>query len=216
MFTGIVQDVGRVASLERRGGDLRMRIAVERLSLASTQPGDSIAVSGVCLTALDIWPADPSADLESRRAASFAADVSNETLSLTTLGVLEVGSRVNLEPALRAGDPLGGHLVSGHVDGLGEVLAIETDARSVRMLFGCPASLARYVARKGSIAIDGVSLTINEVGATEFSVNLIPHTQTVTTLGEFRVGRRVNLEIDQVARYVERLLTSTADRGVDR
>lgn len=198
MFTGIVQDVGRVASLERRGGDLRIRIAVDRLSLASTQPGDSIAVSGVCLTALDLLPA-----------GSFAADVSNETLALTTLGTLEVGSRVNLEPALRAGDPLGGHLVSGHVDGLGEVLDIVADARSVRMRFGCPASLARYVARKGSIAIDGVSLTINEVGDADFSVNLIPHTQTVTTLGEYHVGRRVNLEIDQVARYVERLLTAS-------
>lgn len=198
MFTGIVQDVGRVASLERRGGDLRIRIAVDQLSLASTQPGDSIAVSGVCLTALDLLPA-----------GSFAADVSNETLALTTLGTLEVGSRVNLEPALRAGDPLGGHLVSGHVDGLGEVLDIVADARSVRMRFGCPASLARYVARKGSIAIDGVSLTINEVGDTDFSVNLIPHTQTVTTLGEYHVGRRVNLEIDQVARYVERLLTAS-------
>jgi len=198
VFTGIVQDVGRVASLERRGGDLRIRIAVDRLSLASTQPGDSIAVSGVCLTALDLLPA-----------GSFAADVSNETLALTTLGTLEVGSRVNLEPALRAGDPLGGHLVSGHVDGLGEVLDIVADARSVRMRFGCPASLARYVARKGSIAIDGVSLTINEVGDTDFSVNLIPHTQTVTTLGEYHVGRRVNLEIDQVARYVERLLTAS-------
>jgi riboflavin synthase len=116
---------------------------------------------------------------------------------------------VNLEPALRAGDPLGGHLVSGHVDGLGEVLDIVADARSVRMRFGCPAALARYVARKGSIAIDGVSLTINDVGDTDFSVNLIPHTQTVTTLGEYRVGRRVNLEIDQVARYVERLLTAS-------
>lgn len=198
MFTGIVQDVGRVASLERRGGDLRIRIAVERLSLAGTQPGDSIAVSGVCLTALDLLPPE-----------SFAADVSNETLALTTLGTLEVGSRVNLEPALRAGDPLGGHLVSGHVDGLGEVLDIVADARSVRMRFGCPAALARYVARKGSIAIDGVSLTINDVGDTDFSVNLIPHTQTVTTLGEYRVGRRVNLEIDQVARYVERLLTAS-------
>lgn len=210
MFTGIVQDVGRVASLERRGGDLRLRIAVDRLSLAETQPGDSIAVSGVCLTALDILPADPAAVAPLLRSASFAADVSNETLALTTLGTIEVGSRVNLEPALRAGDPLGGHLVSGHVDGLGEVLDIVADARSVRMRFGCPAHLARYVARKGSIAIDGVSLTINEVGESDFAVNLIPHTQTVTTLGEFRVGRRVNLEIDQVARYVERLLTASA------
>jgi len=194
MFTGIVQDVGRIVALEPRGGDVRLRVAVSRLSLAGTNPGDSIAVSGVCLTALEI-----SAD-------SFAADVSNETLSLTTLGSLREGSGVNLEPALRAGDPLGGHLVSGHVDGVGEVLEIASDARSVRMRFGCPVALARYFARKGSVAIDGVSLTINEVGPADFSVNLIPHTQQVTTLGEFVVGRRVNLEVDQMARYVERLL----------
>ncbi len=200
MFTGIVQDVGRIVSLERRAGDVRLRIAVTNLTLDHTTPGDSIAVSGVCLTALDLD--------KTRGAQSFAADVSNETLSLTTLGALAVGSRVNLEPALRAGDALGGHLVSGHVDGLGEVLSIESDARSVRMRFGCPPNLARYFARKGSVAIDGVSLTINEVGATDFGVNLIPHTQTVTTLGEFTVGRKVNLEVDQVARYVERLLES--------
>ena len=200
MFTGIVQDVGRIVSLERRAGDVRLRIAVTNLTLDHTTPGDSIAVSGVCLTALDLD--------KTRGAQSFAADVSNETLSLTTLGALAVGSRVNLEPALRAGDALGGHLVSGHVDGLGEVLSIESDARSVRIRFGCPPSLARYFARKGSVAIDGVSLTINEVGAADFGVNLIPHTQTVTTLGEFTVGRKVNLEVDQVARYVERLLES--------
>ncbi len=194
MFTGIVQDVGQIVTLERHGGDVRLRIAVDRLSLAATRAGDSIAVSGVCLTALEI------------DTKGFSADVSNETLSLTTLGALEVGSRVNLEPALKAGDALGGHLVSGHVDGLGEVLEVREDARSVRMRFACPPSLAKYFARKGSVAIDGVSLTINEVGPTEFSVNLIPHTQAVTTLGEFKPGRRVNLEVDQVARYVERLL----------
>jgi riboflavin synthase len=194
MFTGIVQDVGQIVTLERRGGDVRLRIAVDRLSLSATRAGDSIAVSGVCLTALEI------------DAKGFSADVSNETLSLTTLGALEVGSRVNLEPALKAGDALGGPLVSGHVDGLGEVLEVREDARSVRMRFGCPPSLAKYFARKGSVAIDGVSLTINDVGPTEFSVNLIPHTQEVTTLGEFKPGRRVNLEVDQVARYVERLL----------
>ena len=194
MFTGIVQDVGQIVTLERRGGDVRLRIAVDRLSLAATRAGDSIAVSGVCLTALEIDD------------KGFSADVSNETLSLTTLGALDVGSRVNLEPALKAGDALGGHLVSGHVDGLGEVLEVREDARSVRMRFGCPPALAKYFARKGSVAIDGVSLTINDVGPTEFSVNLIPHTQEVTTLGEFKPGRRVNLEVDQVARYVERLL----------
>ncbi|MBM4192288.1 MAG: riboflavin synthase [Gammaproteobacteria bacterium] len=200
MFTGIVRDVGQIVTLERRGGDVRLRIAVDRLSLAATRSGDSIAVSGVCLTALEI------------DAKGFSADVSSETLSLTTLGALEVGSRVNLEPALKAGDALGGHLVSGHVDGFGEVLEVREDARSIRMRFGCPLSIAKYFARKGSVAIDGVSLTINDVGPTEFSVNLIPHTQEVTTFGEFKSGRRVNLEVDQVARYVERLLDPQVPR----
>ena len=193
MFTGIIQDVGRIASLERRGGDVRLRVEVDRMPLAGVRDGDSIAVSGVCLTVLDI---------DER---SFAADVSLETLSVTTLGAAVTGSRVNLEPALRAGDPLGGHLVSGHVDGLAQVASIASDARSVRMVFTCPHALARYVARKGSVAIDGVSLTVNEVDGDAFGVNLIPHTQQVTTLGEFVVGRRVNFEVDQVARYVERL-----------
>jgi riboflavin synthase len=205
MFTGIIQDTGRVTALERRGGDVRLRIAVDRLDLAGTRAGDSIAVSGVCLTALEI----DAGDAATGRPGSFAADVSNETLSLTTLGTLEPGSRVNLEPALRAGDALGGHLVSGHVDGLGEVVDIREDARSMRMHFSCPPGLARFFARKGSVAIDGVSLTINEIGPADFTVNLIPHTWQVTTLGEFRVGRAVNLEVDQVARYVERLLEAS-------
>jgi len=194
MFTGIVQDVGRIAALEARGGDLRVTIEVDRLSLEEARAGDSIAVSGVCLTVLD---------LTSR---TFAADVSNETRSLTTFGEFVIGSRVNLEPALRAGDALGGHLVSGHVDGLGTVLDLSGDARSMRVRFQAPSALSRYLARKGSVTIDGVSLTVNEVDGDVFGVNLIPHTWTVTTLGALAVGRRVNLEIDQVARYVERLL----------
>ena len=194
MFTGIVQDVGRIAALKARGGDLRVTVEVDRLSLAQTRAGDSIAVAGVCLTVLD---------LTSR---TFAADVSNETRSLTTFGDFVVGARVNLEPALRAGDALGGHLVSGHVDGLGTVLDLGGDARSMRVRFRAPNALARYLARKGSVTIDGVSLTVNEVEGEVFGVNLIPHTWTVTTLGELTPGRRVNLEIDQVARYVERLL----------
>lgn len=198
MFTGIVQDVGRIARLEPRGGDVRLVIEVDRLSLAGVQPGDSISVSGVCLTALDLTP------------RSFAADVSRETLNVTTLGSLAEGSRVNLEPALRAGDALGGHLVSGHVDGIATVVSVAGDARSVRVVFDCPAGLGRYVARKGSVAIDGVSLTVNEAEGDQFGVNLIPHTQSVTTLGELAPGRRVNFEVDQVARYVERLL---ADRN---
>ena len=198
MFTGIVQDVGTVLALERRQGDVRLHVGVDRISLSATHQGDSIAVSGVCLTALDI--------VAEGEAPKFVADVSNETLALTTLGHLAVGSRVNLEPALRAGDPLGGHLVSGHVDGLAEVVGLTEDARSVRIQFKVPTDLAKYIARKGSVAIDGVSLTINEVEGDIFGVNLIPHTQSVTTLGELTVGREVNLEIDTLARYVERLL----------
>ncbi len=196
MFTGIVRDVGTVRAIEPRGGDLRLCIDVQALPMAGVVDGDSISVNGCCLTALGIT------------ARGFAADVSLESLSLTTLAALAPGSRVNLEPALKAGDPLGGHLVSGHVDGLGEVVSIAGDARSVRMRLRCPSELSRFVARKGSIAIDGVSLTVNDVEDDEFGVNLIPHTQAVTTLGEFRAGRRVNLEIDQVARYVERLLAT--------
>ena len=196
MFTGIVRDVGLVRAVEPRGGDVRLWIDVDALPLGGVVDGDSICVSGCCLTALEITP------------RGFVADVSLETLSLTTLGELAIGSRVNLEPSLKAGDSLGGHLVSGHVDGLGEVTSVAGDARSVRMRFRCPTRLSRYVARKGSIAVDGVSLTVNDVDGDEFGVNLIPHTQSVTTLGEFAPGRRVNLEIDQVARYVERLLAT--------
>ena len=199
MFTGIVRDVGTIRALEPRGGDVRLWIDVAALPMAGVVDGDSICVSGCCLTALEV------------AARGFAADVSRETLSLTTLGGLQAGSKVNLEPSLRAGDSLGGHLVSGHVDGVGELLALHEDARSVRMRFRCPPGLSRYVARKGSIAIDGVSLTVNDVEGDEFGVNLIPHTQAVTTLGGFRPGRRVNLEIDQVARYVERLLAAQLD-----
>lgn len=197
MFTGIIQDVGRVLAREPRGGDVRLRIGVSRLSLAETRIGDSMAVNGVCLTVLELTPAgvDP----------GFSADVSNETLRLTTLGTLAVGQAVNLEPALRAGDPLGGHLVSGHVDGLGEIATLERDARSLRVGIRCPEELARFVARKGSVAIDGVSLTINDVADRDFSVNLIPHTQEVTTFSALVVGQRVNLEVDVIARYVERL-----------
>jgi riboflavin synthase len=196
MFTGIVQDVGKVQSREMRGGDVRLAIAVDRLSLDRTAIGDSISVQGVCLTVTAL------------ATGGFSADVSRETLSLTTLGDLAVGSPVNLEPALRAGEPLGGHLVSGHVDGVGRVLSLAEEARSLRVDFEAPADLARYLARKGSITVDGVSLTINEVIGQRFGVNLIPHTRDVTTLGRLTTGTRVNLEIDQVARYVERLLSA--------
>jgi len=198
VFTGIVQDMGRIVALEPRAGDVRVRVAVDRLPLDAVRTGDSIAVSGVCLTVVE------------HDAGGFAADVSNETLSLTTLGDLAPGSSVNLEPALRAGDPLGGHLVSGHVDGVGRVVSLAQDARSWRIRFETPPDIARYVARKGSIAIDGVSLTVNEVEGREFGINIIPHTWQVTTIGGYAPGRRVNLEIDPIARYVERLLAAGA------
>lgn len=201
MFTGIVQDVGRVVSRETRGGDVRLLIAFDRLDPSGINIGDSICVQGCCLTAVEL------------RNRAFAADVSNETLSLTTLGDLTSGSPVNLEPSLKAGDPLGGHLVSGHVDGIGEVAAISGDARSTRVEISLPSALSRYIARKGSVAIDGVSLTVNEVQDVTFGINLIPHTQAVTTLGALRVGTRVNVEVDQIARYVERLLADSARSG---
>jgi riboflavin synthase len=194
LFTGIVQDLGRVREREPRGGDLRLVIECQRLDLSRWQVGDSISVQGCCLTVTA---------LEGR---CFSADLSRETLALTTLGALAVGAAVNLEPALRAGDALGGHLVSGHVDGIGEVRSRAQDARSVRLTIGVPTPLERFLAVKGSVCVDGVSLTVNEVQPGGFGVNIIPHTQTVTTLGTLSQGARVNLEIDQVARYLARLL----------
>jgi riboflavin synthase len=198
MFTGIVQDVGRIERHEARGGDLRLVIRCHHLDVTRLAPGDSIAVQGCCLTVVEL------------SAPSFAVDVSRETLSLTTLGELAPGASVNLEPALRAGDALGGHLVSGHVDGVGRVLAMSAEARSQRLLFGVPAELGRFLAPKGSVCVDGVSLTVNEVGEASFGVNLIPHTQAVTTLGALSVGARVNIEVDQLARYLARLLAAPA------
>jgi riboflavin synthase len=199
VFTGIVQDVGRIISRERRGGDVRLVIGCEHLDLSTARVGDSVCVQGCCLTAVEL------------SARTFVADVSRETLALTTLGDLEPGAAVNLEPALRAGDPLGGHLLSGHVDGIARVTAVRGDARSRRLTIDVPAALARYLAPKGSVAVDGVSLTVNSVEGASFGVNIIPHTQTVTTLGQLEVGARVNLEVDQIARYVDRLLLSYRD-----
>ena len=203
MFTGIVHDIGRIAALETRGGDTRVRIAAERLDLAGIAEGDSICVQGCCVTALAI----------DARARTFEADLSRETLALTTLGALRTGSPVNLEPSLRAGDPLGGHLVSGHVDGLARVVARSGDARSLRVVFEAPAELARYIARKGSVSVDGVSLTVNEVEGRRFHVNLIPHTQAVTTLGRLEVDSMANLEVDTLARYIERLLSDSSGQA---
>ena len=193
MFTGIVQTRGAVTRLEARGGDARL--VIDAPDLGEFRVGDSISVSGACLTAA------------ARTERGFAADVSRETLDRTTLGALGAGAAVNLELSLTLASPLGGHLVSGHVDGVGELLSQEEDARSRRLRFRAPEGLARYLAAKGSVCVDGVSLTVNEVAGREFEVNVIPHTAAVTTLGDARPGSRVNLEADLIARYVERLLS---------
>ena len=197
MFTGIIQAVGEVAALQPRGGDLRLRIEAGSMPLDDVQLGESIAVSGVCLTVVGV------------DASGFSADVSNETLACTTLGALRDGSPVNLERALRASDRLGGHLVSGHVDGVGRVASIEPDARSQRWRIAAPPALHRYFAAKGSVCVDGVSLTINGVDAEGFDVNLVPHTVAHTAFASTPVGAAVNLEIDVVARYLERMLQFT-------
>lgn len=194
MFTGIIQSVGQVAALEAGGGDVRLVVATPPdFDLAGVAIGDSVAVAGVCLTVV------------ARDAASFSADVSTETLALTTLGGLAVGAEVNLEQALRLSDRLGGHLVSGHVDGVGRVVSSAPDARAQRWVFRAPGGLMRYLAVKGSVAVDGVSLTVNEVGHETFGVALIPHTIAATTFRGRAPGDGVNLEVDVVARYVERL-----------
>jgi riboflavin synthase len=199
MFTGIVQGVGTVRAIEARGGDITVVFDTAGVSLTDVELGGSVAVSGVCLTATGFY------------ASSFTADVSRETLSLTTLGDAIVGSRVNLEKALLAGQALGGHYVTGHVDGVGRLVARHDDGRSVRMEFQVPPELARYVARKGSICIDGVSLTVNGASGDRFDVNLVPHTLEVTTLGGLQSGDRVNLEVDIIARYVERMMHPALD-----
>jgi riboflavin synthase len=201
MFTGIIQAIGEIERLEPRGGDVRLRIRAGKLDLGRSAIGDSIAVNGVCLTAVEIG------------GGAFSADVSRETLSLTTLGELSPGARVNLEPALTLATPLGGHLVSGHVDGVGTVLDKREDARSRRLQVHAPGELARYIATKGSICVDGTSLTVNEVRGAVFSLNIVPHTLAETTIGDYRAGTRVNLEVDLIARYLERLILG--DHGAD-
>jgi riboflavin synthase len=194
MFTGIVQGIGAVRAVVPRGGDVTLVFDTGSVSLGGIERGGSIAVNGVCLTATQF---DDS---------TFHADVSRETLTLTTLGECVVGTPVNVEKALLAGQAMGGHYVTGHVDGVGQLVARHDDARSVRMEFQVPAELARYVARKGSICIDGVSLTVNGASGDRFDVNLVPHTLEVTTLGRLQPGSRVNLEVDIIARYVERMM----------
>lgn len=203
MFTGIIQAVGTVASMETRGGDLRLGINTGKLPLDDVRPGDSIAVSGVCLTVVEL------------SATGFVADVSGETLGLTTLGQLAVSDKVNLEQALTLATRLGGHLVSGHVDGIGKITARTADARSVRFTILAPDGLARYIAVKGSICVDGISLTVNAVDGAAFELNIVPHTLAETTMQDFQPGRAVNLEVDLVARYLERLLQGEAAAKAD-
>jgi len=198
MFTGIIQAIGEVAALQASGGDLRLRINTGKLSLDDVALGDSICTNGACLTVVAL-PGD-----------GYWADVSVETLNFTTLGGLIAGSRVNLEKALIATDRLGGHIVSGHVDGVGEVISLKEDARSIRVLMRAPDSLAKYIAHKGSICIDGTSLTVNAVNGAEFELNIIPQTMAETVFGEYRPGSKVNLEVDVIARYLERLMQGDA------
>jgi len=194
MFTGIIQAIGEVAALQPRGGDLRLRVRTGKLELDNVAIGDSIATSGVCLTVVEL-PGD-----------GFLADVSAETLACTGIGNLQVGDRVNLEKALTPSTPLGGHLVSGHVDGLAEVVSRKDEGRSVRFRMRAPDKLARYIAAKGSVCVDGISLTVNNVEGAEFELNIVPHTLVETTMDEYRPGRTFNLEVDIVSRYLERLL----------
>ncbi len=194
MFTGIIQLVGRIAAIEGGGQDIRLRIETGKLPLDSVALGDSIATSGVCLTVTEL-PGD-----------GYWADVSPETLSLTTLGQKSVGDAVNLEPSLTLNTPLGGHLVSGHVDGVGRIDSIVEDARFWRVSVEAPANLARYIAVKGSICVDGTSLTVNQVTGPRFELTIIPQTWEETVFSEYAVGSAVNLEVDVIARYLERLM----------
>ncbi|MES9945984.1 MAG: riboflavin synthase [Candidatus Thiodiazotropha sp.] len=194
MFTGIIQAVGSIAGIEPRQGDLRLTIGAGQLDMSNVVLGDSIATNGICLTVIDL------------SGEGFSADVSRETLSLTTLEKLQPGSPVNLEKALTLSTPLGGHLVSGHVDGVGRVAERRDDARSIRFRIEAPAALARYIAPKGSICVDGVSLTVNGVDGASFDLNIVPHTLQQTIMENYRVGSEVNLEVDLVARYLERLM----------
>jgi riboflavin synthase len=198
MFTGIIQAVGQVAAMQTRGGDLRLRINTGKLPLDDVALGDSISTNGACLTVVEL-PGD-----------GYWADVSVETLNFTTLGDLKPGARVNLEKALTPASRLGGHIVSGHVDGVGEIVSLQEDARSIRVVVSAPAALARYIAHKGSICVDGTSLTVNAVSGKQFDLNIIPQTMAETIFGEYRPGTRVNLEVDVIARYLERLVLGDA------
>jgi len=207
MFTGIIQSIGSITELQPKGGDIALVVNTGKLDMSDVELGDSIAVNGVCLTAISLTE------------QSFTADVSRETLSLTSLGDLHKGSKVNLEKALTLQTRLGGHMVSGHVDGLGTVVLRDNDGRSEHFVIKAPSHIAKYIAEKGSITIDGVSLTVNKVDVSEasFEINIVPHTLAMTNLDKITVGQRVNLEVDIIARYLERLLlgdAAAADSGI--
>lgn len=195
MFTGIIQAIGKIRRLEHQGGDVRLTIDTANLDLHESALGDSIAVNGVCLTAIEFI------------GNGFIADVSGETLAKTSLGQLKPGSPVNLEKALTLNTALGGHIVSGHVDGLGTLISERNDGRSIRYEFSVPQELAHYIAAKGSITIDGTSLTVNHVDGNRFGVNIVPHTRANTIFQFYQINTQVNLEVDIIARYLERLLT---------
>ena len=194
MFTGIIESVGQIESIEDKGGDARFWINTAKMDMSDVKLGDSIAMNGVCLTAIEL------------RDDAYCADVSGETLSLTSLKQLKEGSAVNLEKALTPQTRLGGHMVSGHVDGLGKVIERYDDGRSVRFVIESPKSLAKYIAVKGSITIDGISLTVNKLDGCQFELNIVPHTIQETIMGSYQPGTEVNLEVDLVARYLERLI----------
>jgi len=199
MFTGIIASVGRIKNIEPVGGDMRLHVDVGTLDMSDVQLGDSIAVNGVCLTAVEFDD------------KHFVADVSNETITLTSLKDLAAGSEVNLEKALLPTTRLGGHLVSGHVDGLGEIVSVKDESRSIRYIVRAPVELKHYIAMKGSICIDGTSLTVNKITDTDFEINIVPHTQQRTIIKNYKPGTKVNLEVDLIARYLERLLLKQDD-----
>jgi len=204
MFTGIIAAIGKVESLQAQGGDIRLKVNSEGLDLSDVKLGDSIANNGVCLTVVTM------------ENSTLSFDVSRESIERTSLGNLKSGSPINLEKALAVGERLGGHFVSGHVDGLGAVVSMQESARSVQFRFEVPNGLERYIAEKGSICIDGTSLTVNNVGDNWFEVNIIPHTMQETIMKNYQVGTTVNLEVDLIARYLERLLPNAQSSGITR